>query len=266
MKFFIVGPVSILLAATALACGTAASPAQIPARTPEGDLVAARSAGAPTPSIQSTIEANLPSTLTASAIPTPIPAPTATSTPAISLPQPSPASATTQNKFTQHEFTAKVSNVRLQSQLIESGKSNEDFVTVKVSAILYPEPIVILDVRKATTLNLPEEVKFLVGYTKVNIEGSPEEIAAYWAPSIREDKMKMIRKYYEKNREIMAKHPGLTILATVRHGDDSISVINQLSEKIVIGVTIIEKDGRLFLTDKPKNDLELAIIEASFHD
>lgn len=177
-----------------------------------------------------------------------------------------PTTATTQDKFTQHEFTAKVSNVRLQSQLIESGKSNEDFVTVKVSAILYPEPIVIEDVRKASTSNLPEEVKLLVAYTKANIEGSPEEIVAYWAPSIRAEKMKLLGKYYEKNREIMAKHPGLTILAIVRHGDDSISVINQLSENIVIGVTILEKDGRLFLMDKPKNDLELAIIEASFHD
>ena len=173
--------------------------------------------------------------------------------------------STTQNKFTEHEFTGKVSNVRLQSQLIESGKSNDDFVTVKVSAIAYPEPIVIEDARKAITLNLPEEVKFLVEYTKANLEGSPEEIEAYWAPSIREEKMKMIGKYYEKNREIMAKAPGLTILAIVRHGDDSISVIKQLSEKTVIGVTIIEKDVRLFLTDKPKNDLELAIIEASFN-
>lgn len=174
--------------------------------------------------------------------------------------------STIQNTFTEHEFTAKVSNVRLQSQLIESGKTNDDFVTVKVSAILYPEPIVFEDVREATTLNLPEEVKFLVAYTKVNLEGSPEEIAAYWAPSIREEKMKTIGKYYEKNRELMAKHPGLTILAFIRHGDDSISAINQLTEKIVIGVTIIEKDERLYLTDTPKNDLELAIIEASFVD
>ena len=64
----------------------------------------------------------------------------------------------------------------------------------------------------------------------------------------------------------MARHPGLTILAIVRHGDDSISVLKQLSNKAVLGVPIIEKDGRLYLTDMPKNDLELAIIEASFVD
>ncbi len=174
--------------------------------------------------------------------------------------------STTQNKFTEHEFSAQVSNVRLQSRLIESGKSNDDVVTVTLPAILYPEPIVIEDVRTAGTLNLPEEGKFLVEYTKVNLEGSPEEIAAYWAPGIREEKMKMIRKYFKKNREIMAKYPGLKILAIVRHGDDSISVLQQRSNKIVLGVTIIEKDGRLFLLDKPRNDLELAIIEASFHD
>ncbi len=174
--------------------------------------------------------------------------------------------STIQNKFTEHEFSAKVSNVRLQSRLIESGKSDDDIVTVKLPAILYPEPIVIEDVRKAGTLNLPEEVKFLVDFTKVNLEGSPEEIAVYWAPDIREEKMKMITKYFEKNREIMAKHPGLTILAIVRHGDDSISVLQQLSETIVIGVPITEKDGRLYLRDIPKNDLELAIIEASFVD
>lgn len=174
--------------------------------------------------------------------------------------------STTQNKFTEHEFSAKVINVRLQSRLIESGKSNDDVVTVKLPVILYPEPIVIEDVRKAGTLDLPKEVKFLVDYTKANLEGSPEEIAAYWAPGIREEKLRMIRKYFKKNREIMARHPGLTILAIVRHGDDSISVLKQLSNKAVLGVPIIEKDGRLYLTDMPKNDLELAIIEASFVD
>jgi len=175
-------------------------------------------------------------------------------------------SSVTPNTFTEHEFTAKVGHVRLQSQLIESGKSNDDFVTVKVSAILYPEPIVIEDVRKAAALDLPAEVAFLVDYTKANLEGSPEEIVAYWAPSMREEKMKMIGKYYEKNREAMAAHPGLKIVAIVRHGEDSLSVINKLSEKLVVGVTMIKEDGRLFLTDKPKNDLELAIIEASFVD
>ena len=175
-------------------------------------------------------------------------------------------SANSQNDFTQHEFTARVGDVRLQSQLIESGKSNEDLVTVSVSAILYPEPIVIEDVRTVSTPNLPEEVNFLVGYTKANLEGSPEEIAAYWAPSVRVEKMETIGKYYEKNREIVARHPGLTVLAIVKHGDDTKSVINQLSQEVVIGVTIFEEDGRLFLMNEPENDLELAIIEASFHD
>ena len=155
-------------------------------------------------------------------------------------------SAATQSEFTPHEFTAKVSNVRLQSQLIESGKSNEDFATVRVPAILYPEPIVIEDVRKPTTLKKPEAAGLLLAYTKANLEGSPEEIAAYWAPSVREEKLKTIRRFYDRNREAMAEHPGLTILAIVRHGDDSRSVINRLTEDIVIGVTIVEKDGRLF--------------------
>ena len=174
--------------------------------------------------------------------------------------------STTQNTLIQLEFTEKVRNVRLQSQLIESGKSNDDSVTVTVSALLYLEPIAIEDVRKAAALDLPAEVAFLVDYTKANLEGSPEEIVAYWAPSMREEKMKMIGKYYEKNREAMAAHPGLKIVAIVRHGEDSLSVINKLSEKLVVGVTMIKEDGRLFLTDKPKNDLELAIIEASFVD
>ncbi|MCF6313480.1 MAG: hypothetical protein L3J39_13630 [Verrucomicrobiales bacterium] len=168
------------------------------------------------------------------------------------------------NKLTEHEFTAKVGNVRLRSQLIKSGKSNDDFVTVKVLAKVYLELIVIEDVRKAVTNNLPEEVKFLVDYTKANLEGDADEIAAYWAPSIREGKIEMIRRYYKKNRELMVKSPGLTILAIIRNDDESVSVIKQLSEEIVIAITIIVKSERLFLVDKPKNDLELAIIEASF--
>ena len=98
------------------------------------------------------------------------------------------------------------------------------------------------------------------------LEGSPEEIAGFWAPGIREEKLKMIRRHHEKNREIMAKHPGLTILAMVKHGEESVSMIHRLGGKTVGGVTLIEEDGRQFLIEKLENDLELAIIEASFHE
>ncbi len=180
-----------------------------------------------------------------------------------------PAAATTDDapaakgKFSEHEFTAKVSKVRLQSKLIEAGKTNDDSVTVKVQAILYPKPIVIADARKATTDDLPEEVKFLVDYTVANLEGSAEDIAAFWAPSVRAEKLAMITKYHAKNRELTAKSPGLTVVAIVKHGTESVSVIRQMTEKMVVGVTLIKKEGRLLLINQPKNDLELAIIEAS---
>ena len=59
----------------------------------------------------------------------------------------------------------------------------------------------------------------------------------------------------------MAKHSGLVVVGLVRH-KDSISVLQ--GKRAVLGITMIEDNGKFYLVEKPKNDLELAIIEASF--
>lgn len=66
---------------------------------------------------------------------------------------------------------------------------------------------------------------------------------------------------FKRNREYVAKNPGLVIFGLVQH-NDSISVLQ--GKRVVLGTTKKSENGKRYLLDKPVNDLELAIVEASF--
>lgn len=174
------------------------------------------------------------------------------------------ASTKTELKYSEQTFKAKVGNVRLQSKLIEAGKSNDDIVSVKVTAVIFKKEIVIEDARKLIQKDLPAEVKFLANYQKANLTGSAEEIVAFWADNVREAKLKMVKKYFDLNRKAMGKSPELTVIGIIKHSKDSYSVLKRFSSKSITGVNLIKKDGKFFLVDETEHDLDLAIIEASF--
>jgi hypothetical protein len=165
--------------------------------------------------------------------------------------------------FTNQEFKAKVRDVRLNTKLIEAGKKQDDFVTVKLSAMIFKQSIVIEDVRKNTRKDLPEVMSFFTNYIKANLEGTAEEIAAFWSPELRKKKLALLKKYFDVNRKMTKRSPGLTVIGIVKHSDNALSLLKTTS-KSVMGINLIKKDGKLFLVDDTKHDLDLAFVEASF--
>lgn len=168
-----------------------------------------------------------------------------------------------QISFSKEKFTAKVENVRLQSVLVKQGKRSEDIVTVQVNAHMFSPKILIEDVRQETE-SYGAEVDFLVEYTKVNIEGNVEKILGFWAPDERNHIRKILSdpEIVSRNIDYLERNPGLRIVGIVDQG--STKSILQERSSIVLGVNILRYDGHLYLTNKTANDMELAIIEASF--
>lgn len=160
-------------------------------------------------------------------------------------------------------FTATVSNVRLNSRLIEQGKKGKDTVSIIVPAVIFAQPLEIKDVRKADKHSI-QEVDTLIRYTKANIEGSAEEILSFWLPEERAEKSTIVNnlKMFQANRDYHMKKPGLSVIGLVFQ-EQTTSILLKRGPR-VMGVTLAKKDGRFYLTDHPSNELDLAIIEASF--
>ncbi len=159
-------------------------------------------------------------------------------------------------------FTTTVGNVRLQAQLADKGKENTDKVSVTVPAAIFNKPIIIEDVRKVTASH-GKEIDFLVAYHKANIEGDKEKLLSFWHPAEKEEVSKDVNdpELLKHTKEYMTKNPGMTIHGVIKQ-KSNISVIT--GTDFVFGISIRPKEGKLFLTNKPDDDLELAIIEGSF--
>lgn len=165
--------------------------------------------------------------------------------------------------FSTKNFTARVGNVRLQSLLVEQGKENEDTVDVQANVYMFEPSINIDDVRGAEASDI-EEVDFLVEYTKANIEGDVAKIASFWAPDERSKIKEQLSdpEMLSRSMAYFEKYPGLNVVGIVDQG--ATKSILQRSLSMVFGANIKESGGQIYLTNKPANDLELAIIEASF--
>ena len=163
----------------------------------------------------------------------------------------------------EHTFTALVSDVRLAAQLTEEGKGLDDTVTVHAEAVIFEEPLVITDVRLATRHSNPE-VNAIINYHKTLCsEPLASDLLQFWIPDEREGKEVMMdNESLQFVHDYFAKNPSLRILGIIYQADTS-SVLVEMSS-FTKGCSLRENDGELLLTDHPSNDLELAIIEASF--
>lgn len=161
-----------------------------------------------------------------------------------------------------HEFQALVSSVRLNTELIAQGKKQSDEVSVTVPAILFDEPLRIADVRNVLPHSL-KEINTLIAYTKANIEGSAEDVLSFWAVDERKEKAELLSDpdMFKANRDYHNKYPGLTIVGLVFQ-DTTTSVLMERFGRIM-GITVKKENGNFYVTDRPHNDLDLAIIEAS---
>lgn len=159
-------------------------------------------------------------------------------------------------------FQAEVRKVRLQSELLKQGKKNTDKVSVEVPAILFDQPIEIADVRTIDK-SFGAEIDFLAAYMKANIEGSKGDVLSYWHTSAKKGVRQMLEndELFKKNQAYMARNPGLVVYGLVKQ-KESIAVLQ--GRTAVFGITMKQENGKLYLVEKPQDDLELAIIEASF--
>jgi len=158
-------------------------------------------------------------------------------------------------------FTAKSANVRLNARLAVSVKKPDGTVAVTVPAVIFAKPIEIADVSNVNKQAIPE-VDTLIQYTKANLHGCAEEIVNFWLPEERAGKSALLSQaiIFQANRDFHMKYPGLAVIGLVFQSQTTSVLIRRAGG--VLGVVLIKKDGRLYLTDHPSNALELAVIEA----
>lgn len=164
----------------------------------------------------------------------------------------------------QHTFRAKVANVRLNALLSKSEKKSTDEIAVSLPAIIFAQPLKIENVLAETSNNSIAEIDVLIRYTKANIEGGAQDILSFWTPEERAAKSKLLSRpeIFKANREYSIMNPSLSILGVVFQTDTSTILLQK--QNGVVGISFRKKNNQIFLTDKPSNDLELAIVEASY--
>jgi len=160
-------------------------------------------------------------------------------------------------------FTARVGNVRLQSELIAQGKTNGDQVSATVPAVIFNKQIVINDVRTVNKSYGPE-IDILIKYLKANMEGTKEEVISFWHPSDRQEITEMVSdpQVFEQNKEFFKQNPGITIIGLIKQKSTRSILVNK--NFMTFGINLKQSEGKLYFTNTPDNDLELAIVEASF--
>ena len=160
-------------------------------------------------------------------------------------------------------FTALVANVRLLAELTAQGKKYSDKVSVTVPSVIFDKPIVIDDVRTVNKSYGPE-IDILIKFLKANMEGTKEEVISFWHPSDKQEITQMVSdpQMFEENRVYFKQNPGVTIIGLIKQKSTRSILVNK--DFMVFGINLKQSEGKLYFTNAPDNDLELAIIEASF--
>lgn len=171
-------------------------------------------------------------------------------------------SAAADPRAEEQSFSAKVSDVRLSADLMAQGKQPEDQVTVVVGAKMFDPAVDIKDVRTAGKLPVPE-IDFLKNYFKANISGSAEEMLAYWHPSDRAEKETMMADpaMLKANRGMFERNPGFVVRGLVFQEGTTAVLVKR--GRFSFFFSLIKSGDGFLLTDRPGNDLELAVIEAA---
>lgn len=159
-------------------------------------------------------------------------------------------------------FTTKVQNVRINSVLVEAGKALDEDISVEVRGYRPDSSLAIDDVRKAGPQQ-DRHIAFVVEYLKTNMNGSVEDIVSFWVPEDRAAKRELLgdNVIFERNRKGMKAFPGLSVLLVMQSGKETI-VFRSFGE-FVLGMTVVEQDGKLFLKNQATDDTTVAIVEAA---
>jgi len=164
-------------------------------------------------------------------------------------------------------FTARVAKVERDEGAAVKGELKGDKVSVKLSAIMFAKPLRIADVRTAGKYG-NEELDTYIAYKRANMEGTREELAAFWTPDEKNGKYELFgdQDFFDTNRKYHLQNPGLTVIGVVFKEAVSFLLISESKPPGIpaVGVPFIKVDGKLFLTERQNSDTDLAIIEASF--
>ena len=165
-------------------------------------------------------------------------------------------------KYEEKTFTTQVMNVRLQGDLIEQGKDDEDDVSTTAKVCIFPSSLVIKDVRHEDASH-GKEIDFLIKYLKANLEGTADDILSFWSEDSKVDVAETVNnpQFFARNRAMMLQNPGLEVVGFVDQGD-TISVLRRFSPMFLMGVNLRKDGDQLHLTNYPSDDMSLAIIEA----
>lgn len=160
------------------------------------------------------------------------------------------------------EFKAKVSDIRLSAELLSQGKKNNDTASIKLKAIIFEKPMSIKI--NNNQKNKYEEINFYIEYLKQNVKGTAKEISSFWSEKEKEEKLKLMSKpqMLEMNRNYFKNIKEIQILGIVFQ-KNTLSILVKI-DNFVQATNIKNEKGKFVLTDYPDNDLEIAIVEASF--
>lgn len=168
-------------------------------------------------------------------------------------------------QYSEHQFTANVADVRLSAELLKQGNRKEDKVSLLYPAFLLNPPLYSKDVREFKQ-KVSGEVAFVLEYIKANIQGDKEKIYEALTPTYRKQMQSLLddESIFRHNCEIFEKNPEITIYGQIKQGDDVSVLVKYGPYDFVVAITLVKIEGKFYITDKPTNDLDLAIVEASF--
>lgn len=166
-------------------------------------------------------------------------------------------------RFSKRTFKAKVGSVRLQSKLIEQGLANEDDASAEVLYHAFEPPLEIKDFLTPPD-DLGAAVAFVNAYFAANVEGTPEQLLAFWEPARQASLKKTFETpgLWERNRAAMNKRRAYTVHGAVLQGE-VVSLLIGRGGPLVLGINLRAKGEGFQLTNEPPDDLQLAIVEAA---
>ena len=162
-------------------------------------------------------------------------------------------------------FVVDQSKVRLSGQLTPANLTPDGKATVTAKGALF-DPAKVFVVKSPWRPDQSEPLATVENYYKASVSGTDQQTLAFWHPDERVDIKKMLDNpdLKRRNREVVASIDKIEIKGFLDFPHYRVVFI--AFGRSILGVNTVEKDGKWYLTNKPPNDLAVAIAEAAFTD
>ena len=114
-------------------------------------------------------------------------------------------------------------------------------------------------------MDVDELHAFLNRYYAANVQGKPADLLAFWEPGRRASLERTFAKpgLWERNRKAMQARRGYSVHGALLQGE-VLSLLISRGSPWVLGVNLRAKGASFELVADAPDDLQLAIVEASF--